>query len=130
MGFICNNLKNLKEVTIFARFFIKKHFDFENSYVQNSFDDKLYLKKQWVLSKSPFEGSHEVVINSSGERIYLKPDALFKRPFNVTLMTLEVIGILLFIVGCLLLSKQLSGVWRVVVLSSLLLVLRFGLLIF
>ena len=129
-GFYLQQFKKFKEVTIFARFFIKKHFDFENSYVQNSFDDKLYLKKQWVLSKSPFEGSHEVVINSSGERIYLKPDALFKRPFNVSLMTLEVIGILLFIVGCLLLSKQLNGVWRVVVLSSLLLVLRFGLLIF
>ena len=129
-GFYIQQYKKKNELTVVARFFIKKHYDFENSYVQNSFNQKLYLKKNWLLSKSPLENGIEIKVKSSGEKIYLKPSELFTSPFNVTLMFLEAIGIIAFLIGCILLAKQLSLIKKFIVIPFFLISLRLVLLEF
>lgn len=127
-GFYIQQYKVRNELTIIARFFIKKKYDFQNSYVQNSFNENLYLKKDWRLSKLPSDKSIEIKINSTNEKIYLKPSTSFKRPFNVLLMFLEGIGIISFLIGCVLLSKKLSLVRKFIFIPSLLVSLRIVLL--
>tara|TARA_B100000674_G_scaffold110883_1_gene82157 strand:- start:18494 stop:22078 length:3585 start_codon:yes stop_codon:yes gene_type:complete len=108
------------EVTLIAQFFIKKSFGFENSYVRNSFDQKLYLEGGWDIQLYGMEGGYEIVLNSNKDTLFIKPNGFFQAPHNVTLMVLEVIGLFLFFTGCILLVRGLNFLSKIVFLFCLL----------
>ena len=128
-GYFLSQVKQLGEAKFIAQFFLKKEYAFENSYVRNEFDENLYLKHGWELSTQEFEGSTEINIESCGKKIYIQQNSLFESPQNWVLMTIEVIGLLTFLLGCVLLAKQLSLIRRLLVLPLILIIVRYLLLI-
>ncbi len=129
-GYFLTQVKRLNEAILIAQFLIKKEYAFENSYVRNDFDEKLYLQKGWELHEYSREGSIPISVESSKQTFYISPNNLFESPNSFYLMALEIAGLLLFLLGCILMAKHLSLIKRLIFLPGLLLLVRIILLVF
>ncbi len=123
-GFYLRRFKGYNDFVFIAQFFVKRSFVFENSYVQNSFDTKLYLNEGWDISLTALPSSKNVVLKSLNQSFYLLPNVNFKQPHYYYLIIFEILGLLFYFLGTLLLSKQLSLKRKLVLVPVLLLGLR------
>ncbi len=123
-GFYLREYIKENGVTIIAQFHIKKSYNFENSYIKNTFDSKLYLKEGWLVSLKKIDKGISIQLNSNSEFFFIKPSPLFELPHNVLLMTLELIGLISFLIGCILLAKTLSLVRKFIFFPGILILLR------
>ena len=105
-GFYLKEVLTKNNTTVIAQFYVKKLFGFENSYVRNSFDDKLYLENGWGLQLDEFQGGIKIILDSNKDTFFLSPTNLFEPPYNVILMVLEGLGLFLFFLGFVLLTQR------------------------
>ena len=124
-GFYLKEVFREGKTTIIAQFYIKKSYPFENSYINNSFDSKLYLDKGWSIQLDEIKGGFKITLESSQDSLYIKPTNLFESPYNITLMICEGVGLLLFFIGCVLLAKRYGFVRKLLFLISILGLVRF-----
>ena len=128
-GFYLIHSKTKGGLRFIAQFFLKKEYDFENSYVSNSFNEELFLKKGWKILAEPVKGSLEIIL-MSGDSFHLLPTLSFIPPLNYFLICLEILGLIAFLLGMLLLSKYLSAKFKFLILLPIFILIRFLLLEF
>ena len=126
-GFYLIHSKTKGGLRFIAQFFLKKEYDFENSYVSNSFNEELFLKKGWKILAEPVKGSLEIIL-MSGDSFHLLPTLSFIPPLNYFLICLEILGLIAFLLGMLLLSKYLSAKFKFLILLPIFILIRFLLL--
>lgn len=119
-GFYLTEVLREGKKIIIAQFYIKKSFGFENSYINNSFDSKLYLDKGWNIKLGKIKDGFQITLASNQDSLFIQPTNLFESPHNITLMIFEVIGLLVFFIGCVLMAKRLSFLRKSLFLISIL----------
>ncbi len=129
-GFYLKKVIKKNNTTLIAQFYIKKLFAFQNSYISNSFDDKLYLEKGWNIQLEEIEGGTEIILASNKDSLFIKPNNLFEPPHNITLMIFEAVGLIVFFIGCVLLAQSLTFILKLSVITGVLLVVRMTLWLF
>ena len=129
-GFYLKEVFQENGTIIIAQFYIKKAFNFQNSYIDNSFDDKLFLDEGWDIQLEDLIGGSKITLESNKDVFFIKPNSLYESPNNIILMILEIIGLFVFFTGCIFFSARLKLVPKLLLLVSTLIFVRLFLLIF
>ena len=129
-GFYLKEVFKEGKTTIIAQFFVKKSFNFQNFYIRNCFDDKLFLDESWQVHLDETEGGSKIILDSNQGYLFIKPSSLFEPPTNLILIILESIGLFAFFIGCIIFSKGLRLVPKVLTLTSVLFTIRYLLWVF
>lgn len=123
-GYYYHARKIVGDKILIGQLLIKKEFKFENSYVENSFQEGLYLGKGWELSTTAIEGGKEIVSNDEESSLFLKAKESFVPPLNKYLISVEILGLLILSISFFMLSQLLAVKTRILVLVPGLLLIR------
>ncbi len=123
-GFYLRELFQENGTIIIAQFYIKKAFNFQNSYIKNSFDDKLFLNEGWHIQLEELIGGTKITLKSNEDSLFIKPTSLYEPPNNLMLMIIEVIGLFVFFIGCVLFAQHLNFILKLLLLTIILIVVR------
>lgn len=129
-GFYLKEVFQNNGTIIIAQFQIKKSFNFQNSYIKNSFDDKLYLDAGWNIQLHPLTGGSKITLASNQDLLFINPTILYEPPNSKILMILEGVGLIVFFIGCVFFVQRFGFRSKLLAISLILISVRLILWVF